>query len=75
MIEKGLKIQGSSLYPIANIMLTLTMGYPDFKTDYSPVINVVFTGFSIHENQTLDGYGDEDDSEDEYGSESEIYSP
>ena len=75
MIEKGLRIQASSLDPIADIMLTFTMGYPDFKTDYSPVINVVFTGFSLHQNQTLDGYGDEDDSEDEYGSESEIQSP
>ena len=75
MIEKGLRIQASSLHPIANIMLSFTMSYPDFKTDYSPIINVVFTGFSIHQNQTLDGYGDEDDSEDEYGSETEISSP
>ena len=52
MIEKGLKIKESSLDPVVNMMLILTMGYPDSKVDSCPIINVVFTGFSIHVNQT-----------------------
>ena len=60
---------------MANLMLILTMGYPDFKTDDAPIINVVFTGFSVHANQSLDGYGDEDDSEDEDQSDVEDPNP